>query len=148
MERFVVVLTFRSSITFFSLLSLTRFASLAAQFFDSDNSGRVSASELASGLTLALDSSPADRRLLIFRMWDRDGSGSLTKAEFTDLLVGWYSTLPTPDPTQTPERIRKNAEAFFDKLDANGDGVMTFEEFDMAVEKGGEGMEWLSSVLG
>jgi Ca2+-binding EF-hand superfamily protein len=62
-------------------------------------------------------------------------------------LVAWHRELPTRDPSQTTDWVREKATAFFDKLDTDKNGEVSFEEFDASVKRGGEGLEWLQSAL-
>jgi Ca2+-binding EF-hand superfamily protein len=57
------------------------------QVFDLDGSGRVSAQELTSSLTLAMGGTPEQRRQMVFKVWDTYGKGTISKQEFVDVSL-------------------------------------------------------------
>jgi len=58
-----------------------------------------------------------------FKIFDSDGSGTVTKAELSKLLTSGRS-----DKTRH-EKEAKTIEAFLDSYDTSGDGVVDFNEF-------------------
>lgn len=76
-----------------------------------------------------------------FKIFDADGSGSVTKAELCKLLTGRTTT---QDNTGSSKAI----EAFLDSYDTSGDGVVDFDEFMNMLGDSGKPSENRVAVAG
>ncbi|XP_059613693.1 Kv channel-interacting protein 4-like [Phlebotomus argentipes] len=100
---------------------------------DQDRSGIVSFEEFVQGLSILSRGTLEEKLRWTFSLYDINGDGFITREEMTDIATAIYDLvghLPI-DPTATPEedRIKEKVDRIFQKMDANGDGVVTLEEF-------------------
>ncbi|XP_055709078.1 Kv channel-interacting protein 4 isoform X4 [Phlebotomus papatasi] len=100
---------------------------------DQDRSGIVSFEEFVQGLSILSRGSLEEKLRWTFSLYDINGDGFITREEMTDIATAIYDLvghLPI-DPTATSEedRIREKVDRIFQKMDVNGDGVVTLEEF-------------------
>merc|ERR1712141_800023 len=80
---------------------------------------------------LSITDKEADKLKWQFLIYDRDGSGSLTRDEMTSMFVMMYQD---PDQSKAEQKIAVKeitgkAEELFVKLDADSNGFVTMEEF-------------------
>mmetsp|Transcript_112044 Transcript_112044/g.311926 ORF Transcript_112044/g.311926 Transcript_112044/m.311926 type:complete len:177 (+) Transcript_112044:78-608(+) len=103
------------------------------QRFDTDNTGELDKEEFfayaakGSGEVRSLirkgvideDQDPAlDKVIEVFKAWDRDGDGTIGRAELERVLI-------VLNPTFT----KKEMDKFMKAADRNGDGVIDYQEF-------------------
>lgn len=66
----------------------------------------------------------------IFGLYDINGDGYITKEEMTDIVSAIYDMLGHyTDPAVDEHSAREHVERLFHQIDANKDGVVSFEEF-------------------
>lgn len=98
---------------------------------DVDGTGDVDVSEFFAALLSTVD--PKHRDVLVeksFKDLDRSGKGFITKEALTNVLQSMNSG---SDPMLNPMDLNQEVDAEFAKLDLNGDGVVTLEEFRCAI---------------
>ena len=61
----------------------------------------------------------------IFRDWDDDGNGTVSKTEFRKALVGIFGG-----------SAREHAHALFDEIDADASGYLSYEELHSRIRPG------------
>ena len=83
-------------------------------------------SDIATQLRDAL-TAQAVRVIDLFREWDEDGDGTVSKKEFRKALPALGLKVP-----------REEADALFDEWDKDGDGSMTMEEMNKQLRRGNE----------
>ncbi|NWH77488.1 CSEN protein, partial [Piaya cayana] len=109
-------------------------ASAYAQFlfdaFDADGNGAICFQDFAVGLSVLLRGTVQQKLTWAFNLYDVNKDGCITKEEMLEIMKSIYdmlgrSTYPPPRDSAPAEHV----ELFFQKMDRNGDGVVTFEEF-------------------
>jgi len=104
--------------------------------FDDDGSGTIDFREFVTAMATMNRGSADDRLRLMFRSYDVDKSGFLDHDEVfaiyrTALL---FSGLPRGDPQLENAQLSALVNEAFRRVDINGDGKLSFEEFKLAVE--------------
>lgn len=121
--------------------------------FDMDGSGSVDYRELLCGLTRSVASDADAAVRLAFSLFDADGSGDLTRDELVHMirtigvhmvgsLTGMDATTGSsssagsvPVASTADEDAAASAlEALFNRMDVDGDGKITLDEFRLAVK--------------
>ncbi len=100
------------------------------QAFDHDKDGYVDFRDFACGLSVLYQGSYEDRLLLAFKAYDLDGNDSIDQDEMFRLLK---STFRSKGFEMSDSEIKSMVEKCFEKADADGNGVLDFEEFKQAV---------------
>ncbi|KAL4236571.1 hypothetical protein ACF0H5_004956 [Mactra antiquata] len=122
--------------------SVSSLAGCIFEAFDDDGNGTVDFEEFLIGLSItemtsATDRSGKMRRIRwAFNVYDKDRSGTIDKHEMRHIVkaVADVSVLPEGSikKNETPKMF---ADRLFKEIDVNGDGEITFEEFEMAAER-------------
>jgi Ca2+-binding EF-hand superfamily protein len=116
------------------------------RLFDNDGNGVVDYKEFLMALTTFRGASNNDGVRLCFDIFDSDGSGEISLQELKAVmasvmsdaddealaLISQNSTAQPMDPdnVRPPMKVREeNLEALFQAIDTNGDGMVSFEEF-------------------
>lgn len=111
--------------------------------FDYSKDGRVSFSELSTGLmVLAGTETDGDRMATSFALFDEDGDGYVSLSEMIKLMTSTFKVLFEVQPelkervgNVTPEDLaRQTAEQAFLDADLNEDGRLSYEEFTKWVQ--------------
>lgn len=106
--------------------------------FDVDGDGTVDGRELAAGLVGVCGGEPLDKAKTLFRLYDSDGSGGITKEEMASLLkvvIASQRALAEPadaaaDPLPPVDDVAAaTTDACFKDADTNGDGALSLDEF-------------------
>ncbi|TYI24038.1 hypothetical protein ES332_A06G205700v1 [Gossypium tomentosum] len=113
-----------------NMSSLLPLATRIFDLFDSNRDGTVDMREIVCGFS-SLKNSKGDHALrLCFEMYDTDRSGCITKEELASMLRALPDDCLPPDITE-PGKL----DEIFDRMDANSDGKVTFEEFKDAMQR-------------
>ncbi|KAL9388290.1 hypothetical protein Peur_016895 [Populus x canadensis] len=98
--------------------------------FDNNRDGTVDMREILCGFSSLRNSQGDDALRLCFQMYDTDRSGCITKEEVASML----RALPEdclPADIAEPGKL----DEIFDRMDANSDGKVTFDEFKAAMKR-------------
>ncbi len=109
---------------------------MVAQIFgvaDVSGDGKLQFSELASMLSIICKGTFAERTRLVFRSYDRDGSGAIDHAEMVSALRNMYLVHGGEEATPDDAIIEAQATSVFEHCDLDKDGVIDDEEFLRAV---------------
>lgn len=90
------------------------------RLFDKDKSGEVDYKELFNGLAQLMTADPYDKAEFYFHLADRDGGGDLDKNELLTVVLA---------NKEAAEDSTKLVNDMLDKLDADGDGTVSLDEF-------------------
>lgn len=93
---------------------------------DRDHDGVLTAAEVFTGLAQVVNGSTEDRAAFYFAIYDRDGGGELDKDEILSMVLMCQEGV-NESASKTNELLRK--------LDSDGDGSVTLDEFTAAVSK-------------
>jgi MFS family permease/Ca2+-binding EF-hand superfamily protein len=100
--------------------------------FDADRDGSIETEEVILKLAILLRGDLPTLSRFFFDLYDRDGSGLVSKKEiqevYGELLAG------TTDTVMTPE-LKHKASLFLQLTDVDHDGKITFDEYLAAVEQ-------------
>ncbi|XP_012084908.1 calcium and calcium/calmodulin-dependent serine/threonine-protein kinase [Jatropha curcas] len=122
--------------------SLIPLAARIFDLFDNNRDGTVDMREILCGFS-SLRNSQGDAALhLCFQMYDTDRSGCITKEEVASLLRALPEDCLPADITE-PGKL----DEIFDRMDANSDGKVTFDEFKAAMKRDSSLQDVLLSSL-
>ncbi|KAK9170618.1 hypothetical protein Syun_002758 [Stephania yunnanensis] len=110
--------------------SLLPFAPRIFDLFDNNRDGTVDMRELLCGLSSIKNSQGDDALQLCFQMYDADRSGCISKEEVASMLRALPEDYLPADITE-PGKL----DEIFDRMDANSDGKVTFDEFKAAMQR-------------
>ncbi|KAF2300694.1 hypothetical protein GH714_015192 [Hevea brasiliensis] len=125
-----------------NMSSLIPLAPRIFDLFDNNRDGTVDMREILCGFS-SLRNSQGDAALrLCFQMYDTDRSGCITKEEVASLLTALPEDCLPADITE-PGKL----DEIFDRMDANSDGKVTFDEFKAAMQRDSSLQDVLLSSL-
>ncbi|KAK6934045.1 Protein kinase domain [Dillenia turbinata] len=110
--------------------SLIPLAPRIFDLFDNNRDGTVDMREILCGFSSLKKSKGDDALRLCFQMYDSDRSGCITKEEVASMLRALPDECLPADITE-PGKL----DEIFDRMDANSDGKVTFEEFKAAMQR-------------
>lgn len=98
--------------------------------FDSDRSGSISFKEFVVGLSVLVRGTDLEKLQWAFSLYDINGDGFITKEEMTNIVTAIYRMMGRyADPIVDDDAPRIHVDNIFQKMDHNGDGVISLEEF-------------------
>ncbi|XP_066964394.1 calsenilin isoform X2 [Macrobrachium rosenbergii] len=112
--------------------------------FDLNSNGQISFRDLLVSLSQLLRGSAYDKLKFAFKLYDVNGDGCITKAELTDIVSSVHELMgrnchnrhdagdglgAVTHAGVEDKQTREHVERLFKKLDLNGDGVVTIDEF-------------------
>lgn len=107
--------------------------------FDTDSSGTVQWKEMFAGLTQLVTGDQDDKASFYFALFDSNGNDQL---ETTEVLAAVLQS------RAAATKSASDITALLGKLDGNGDGVVTIEEFRAAVREYPELLECFGTLFG
>jgi Ca2+-binding EF-hand superfamily protein len=116
------------------------------EIFDADGNGVVDFAELASGLSVLCGGSRDDKVRAAFELFDTNGDGVISRAEMVTYLKSVFKLIYATKPELHgsvgvgPDELGVvTADQCFAEADLNGDGALSFAEFQRWYEQGGGG---------
>jgi calcium-dependent protein kinase len=113
-----------------TMLSLIPLAPRIFDLFDNNRDGTVDMREILCGFSSLRNSRGDDALRLCFQMYDIDGSGCISKEEVASMLRALPDDCLPVDITE-PGKL----DEIFDRMDANSDGRVSFDEFKSAMQR-------------
>jgi len=113
-----------------SMSSLIPLAPRIFDLFDNNRDGTVDMREILCGFSSLRNSRGDDALRLCFKMYDSDGSGCISKEEVASMLRALPDDCLPVDITE-PGKL----DEIFDRMDANSDGRVSFDEFKAAMQR-------------
>ncbi|XP_058079570.1 calcium and calcium/calmodulin-dependent serine/threonine-protein kinase-like [Magnolia sinica] len=113
-----------------NMSSLLPLAPRVFDLFDNNRDGTVDMREILCGFSSLRNSHGDDALQLCFQMYDTDRSGCITKEEVASMLRALPEDCLPADITE-PGKL----DEIFDRMDANSDGKVTFDEFKAAMKR-------------
>lgn len=95
--------------------------------FDTDGSGTISFTEFASALGILGPGTKEEKLKYIFNVYDNDKNGVLTSNELDEIVKQMYSVSFAVG--RSAEKDSSFIRALVKKLDVDGDGVITLDEW-------------------
>ncbi|XP_029680180.1 Kv channel-interacting protein 2-like [Formica exsecta] len=111
----------------FPLGDSARYAQILFNSFDRDGDGIVSFSDLLGAMTLIINGNVDQKLSWIFRLYDQNGDGCITRREMLIIISAIYEM--AQDAQIIQHVVDSQVDRFFEKMDANKDGVVSREEF-------------------
>ncbi|XP_017493007.1 PREDICTED: Kv channel-interacting protein 4-like, partial [Rhagoletis zephyria] len=86
--------------------------------------------DFVQGLSILSRGSVEEKLRWTFSLYDINGDGFITREEMTDIVTAIYELMGRlPDECPAEEKIKCKVDHIFQKMDKNGDGVVTLDEF-------------------
>mmetsp|Transcript_9918 Transcript_9918/g.14614 ORF Transcript_9918/g.14614 Transcript_9918/m.14614 type:complete len:195 (-) Transcript_9918:78-662(-) len=112
------------------------FVSTMFDAFDKDKNGYIDFTEYAVVIGIKKNGSLNDKILLAFNMFDIDGNGTIEYDEMLKLISSLFKMIASKSHGDNPKVMEKmesqakeRVDHIFSKMDVNGDGELTLEEF-------------------
>merc|ERR1719430_1650313 len=97
--------------------------------FDSDKNGFVDFKEFLLAIDVTSSGTPEEKLNWAFSMYDVDGNGGIDLVEMTNLVKSIYQVMGPNKGKERMESAEERARTIFKKMDRDGDGEVTREEF-------------------
>ncbi|NXC22777.1 CSEN protein, partial [Corythaeola cristata] len=115
---------------FFPQGDASTYAHFLFDAFDADRNGALCFQDFAVGLSVLLRGTVHQKLTWAFNLYDINKDGCITKEEMLEIMKSIYDMMGRcTHPTLRDSAPAEHVELFFQKMDRNGDGVVTFEEF-------------------
>eukprot|EP01113_Clastostelium_recurvatum_P005525 TRINITY_DN1246_c0_g1_i1.p1 TRINITY_DN1246_c0_g1~~TRINITY_DN1246_c0_g1_i1.p1 ORF type:complete len:215 (-),score=54.98 TRINITY_DN1246_c0_g1_i1:39-683(-) len=105
--------------------------------FDDNKDGAINFQEFVCALSIMTRGGPDEKLGFAFSMYDLDGNGYITKPEMALIMESFYK-LVGPLVTFSGKKYDSPAQLvdeFFDQMDINGDGKISFDEYKIGALK-------------
>ncbi|CAL9704674.1 unnamed protein product [Knipowitschia caucasica] len=141
------LLTFYEFKKFFGLTNLTEssneYVKTMFQTFDMNDDGYIDFMEYVAALSLVLKANVQQRLRWYFKLYDVDGSGCIDRDELL-LIVRSIRAISGISHEMSPEDF---TNMMFDKIDIDGDGELSYEEFMEEIQKDEDLLKMLTESL-
>ncbi|XP_037227532.1 calsenilin isoform X2 [Falco rusticolus] len=115
---------------FFPQGDASTYAHFLFDAFDSDHNGVLCFQDFVVGLSVLLRGTVHQKLKWAFNLYDINKDGYITKEEMLEIMKSIYDMMGRcTHPTLRDSAPAEHVELFFQKMDRNGDGMVTFEEF-------------------
>ncbi|NXN11446.1 CSEN protein, partial [Indicator maculatus] len=115
---------------FFPQGDASTYASFVFDAFDADGNGALCFQDFAMGLSVLLRGTVQQKLRWTFDLYDINKDGCITKEEMLEMMKSIYNMMGRcTHPPLRDTAPAEHVDLFFQKMDRNGDGVVTFEEF-------------------
>ena len=111
---------------FFPSGNTEQFCDHVFRTFDDDKNGTIDFKEFLLAIDVTSAGTAEEKLKWAFKMYDVDGNGVIDQDEMTKIVQAIYQMLGATKPTDSAEERAKN---IFSRMDNNGDGHLTEEEF-------------------
>ncbi|CBY14598.1 unnamed protein product [Oikopleura dioica] len=106
------------------------FAKFVFNVFDRNGDGSIEFSEFLQALSITSRGNVDEKLEWAFKLYDLDNSGGITKDEMLEIVQAIFSMLGEDDRfAQNSLSPELRVERIFSKMDVNGDGELSKEEF-------------------
>ncbi|KAM9666826.1 guanylyl cyclase-activating protein 1 [Trichechus inunguis] len=100
--------------------------------FDFNKDGYIDFVEYVAALSLVLKGKVEQKLRWYFKLYDVDGNGCIDRDELLTIIQAIRAINPCSDSTMSAEEF---TDLVFSKIDVNGDGELSLEEFMEGVQK-------------
>jgi len=105
---------------------------------DHQETGVITFEDFAIGLSILVKGSQEDKIRWTFNLYDLNGDGVITRDEMEDIIASVYELMGKPltekdakdkEIRQDDDVVSQRVNNIFQKMDLNGDGCVSFDEF-------------------
>jgi len=97
---------------------------------DQDDTGIITFEDFVLGLSILVKGCLEDKLRWIFSLYDQDRDGYISRGEMEEVVASVFDLMgKTADPNLEDEFLKHRVDCMFHKLDLNGDGYVSMEEF-------------------
>jgi len=97
---------------------------------DHEDSGIITFEDFVIGLSILLRGSVEEKARWMFLLYDQDRDGFISREEMEDVVGSVFDLMGrTSDPLMEEEFINQRVDIMFERMDLNGDGLVSLEEF-------------------
>ncbi|KAM4756106.1 calsenilin-like isoform 2-T2 [Cyanocitta cristata] len=115
---------------FFPQGDASSYAHFLFDAFDADRNGALCFQDFAMGLSVLLRGTEQQKLKWTFDLYDVNKDGYVTKEDMLEIMKSIYAMMGRcTEPALGASAPAQHVELFFQKMDRNRDGVVTFEEF-------------------
>uniref|UniRef100_A0A8C9L008 Potassium voltage-gated channel interacting protein 3 n=1 Tax=Serinus canaria TaxID=9135 RepID=A0A8C9L008_SERCA len=115
---------------FFPRGDASSYAHFLFDAFDADRNGALCFQDFAVGLSVLLRGTEQQKLKWTFDLYDVNKDGYVSKEDMLEIMKSIYAMMGRcTEPAPGAGAPAQHVELFFQKMDRNGDGVVTFEEF-------------------
>ncbi|XP_053856514.1 calsenilin [Vidua macroura] len=115
---------------FFPQGDASSYAHFLFNAFDADRNGALCFQDFAVGLSVLLRGTEQQKLKWTFDLYDVNKDGYITKEDMLEIMKSIYAMMGRcTEPALGASVPAQHVELFFQKMDRNRDGVVTFEEF-------------------
>ncbi|XP_054168512.1 Kv channel-interacting protein 4-like [Oppia nitens] len=115
---------------FFPYGNVNQYAHYVFKTFNQNRNEAISFKDFLQWLSLLCHGSADEKLKWAFRLYDINNDGYITRKELSEILCAIYALIGRRTYPLIDERtLSDHCDRTFQKLDANRDGVVTFEEF-------------------
>ncbi|KAK0137828.1 Guanylyl cyclase-activating protein 1 [Merluccius polli] len=129
------LLTYYEFKKFFGLKNLSAssdaYAKTMFSTFDMNDDGYIDFMEYVAALSLVLKGEVQQKLRWYFKLYDVDGSGCIDRDELLLIIKSIRAIHPSLTADMSAEDF---ADMVFDKIDVNGDGELSYEEFTEGIQ--------------
>ncbi|XP_017285286.1 guanylyl cyclase-activating protein 2 [Kryptolebias marmoratus] len=123
------------------------FAEIVFRSFDTNKDGKLDFIEFVAAVNLIFRGKLVDKLKWSFKVYDRDGNGTLTRQEVRH-IVNIITKIKRQDDSNVAENIEDICDRIFEMVDKNKDSEICLEEFIEGAEKDPWLMEQLKLDIG
>ncbi|XP_031947806.1 calsenilin isoform X4 [Corvus moneduloides] len=115
---------------FFPQGDASSYAHFLFDAFDADRNGALCFQDFAVGLSVLLRGTEQQKLKWTFDLYDVNKDGYVTKEDMLEIMKSIYAMMGRcTEPALGASAPAQHVELFFQKMDRNRDGMVTFEEF-------------------
>ncbi|XP_015504241.1 calsenilin isoform X2 [Parus major] len=115
---------------FFPQGDASSYAHFLFDAFDADRNGALCFQDFAVGLSVLLRGTEQQKLRWTFDLYDVNKDGYISKEDMLEIMKSIYAMMGRcTEPALGASAPAQHVELFFQKMDRNRDGVVTFEEF-------------------
>lgn len=115
---------------FFLYGDCTRYVHYVFHCLDDDHDNILHFEDLVLSLSLLSGNSVTDKLDWTFRLYDLKHDGVISREELLDIVTSIYDLLgDSSEPPVLPITAQQHADSVFQRLDVDGDGVVSYDDF-------------------
>jgi len=97
---------------------------------DQDESGIITFEDFVLGLSILVKGCLEDKLRWIFSLYDQDKDGYISRMEMEEVVASVFDLMgKTSEPQLEEEFLKARVDNMFHRMDLNGDGLVSMEEF-------------------